>query len=764
MNVSFRAFSLRASVTLRLFVALVAFFSSGILLPAVAQVKNGIVVSGTLTDPSGNPIAAKIYIGRQGVGIQTSTSGAFTIPVTINIPTRIIVEAAGMSLLDTLLSPGPPIHILRLRALAFTMAEVHIQEHAIRSYRPDRPESVECITPAFFNQLQAPSLSENFSRITGVTLQQTCAVCGAAELRLNGLEGGYTMIMVDSVPMIGALSAIYGLQGFPAQMASAVEVTRGMGPITTPSDALGGVVNIVTPRNQAPGSGKVRIYAASQAELSLDALLNLNHGFTLAGQVYRLAKPGDKNADGYADVPSAGRGSLALGWGGKLGNLGKARIYLRGYKEERQGGQLNYSRFLRMSDSVYGEHILTSRLEAIAGMAWTPIALSSLRDRSLIQQTTASFATHHQDAVYGLTGYLGRQHDGWAQHNAHVTTGKFTWQAGTSLRYLWYDDASPATANLAGQNAPQQTITPGILAGATFRPSTTFQLEAGIRTDQNPHLGWLTSPRLLARWNALPWLILRSSFGRGYRTVNIFTEDHAALTGARIVTFAPTLRPETGWSALAEAEIDLCRPSSPLEADLIITSWQNTFQGKILPDYTRNANQIYYSNETGTTYNRGLSVSSQLAYNALSGRLSGTLTDYTTRTQEGAFRPVLLSAAWSAQADLGYRNSPTATEFNLTSSILGPMVMPLQPGDTRPLRSPAFGLLNIQMRQKLNGYFSLTAGIKNVLDYRPRFAPLSRPDDPFDKSIVTGGPTFDTGYSYAPLTGRRFFAGLDISF
>jgi outer membrane receptor for ferrienterochelin and colicins len=395
----------------------------------------------------------------------------------------------------------------------------------------------------------------------------------------------------------------------------------------------------------------------------------------------------------------------------------------------------------------YGEDITLYRGEALSRWQWR-----GLRP-GLRAFTQASATWHHQNAAYGQHPYLGIQADFSLQHGWQKTVGRAVLEGGPSLRFLRYTD-----------NTPTRRIetTPGLYAQAQI-PIGAFWVQPGLRVDATPAHGVQASPRLHVRYNTGAGFILRASGGRGYRAVNVITEDHAALSGARRVVVPASLLPEVAYTSQAELSFDTTLGA--LRLGLAATGWYNYFQHKILPDYDTDPNTIYYRNTQEHAVNQGVSVQATASQGPWTMRASGTAISYkrqqTTPSSGQAATRVLYAPRWQAQAEATYRGP----HFGATLRALGTgsMALPLQPSDNRPSQSKPYGLLSAQVSYAITHHITLLAQANNIGNWQPQYTPLWRPQDPFDKTATATSGTFDTAYVYGPLGGRTFVLGINIT-
>jgi len=252
--------------------------------------------------------------------------------------------------------------------------------------------------------------------------------------------------------------------------------------------------------------------------------------------------------------------------------------------------------------------------------------------------------------------------------------------------------------------------------------------------------------------------VFRFSSGNGFRLVNLFTEEHAALTGARTVVITETIRPElsTNYHLNYTKYQKIGRGLLSLDAGIFYTRFSN----RILPDFDTNPNLIIYSNLDGVAVSRGFSF--QLDYNIgefFRWNTGFTWMDVFQMDEEKGKRDIIYTPPFSSTYGIGFSLFKKKMDLDITGTTTAPMRLPVLPGDFRPEYSPWFTLLNMQFSLQVNKSLDLKAGVRNLLNFLP-FHPIMRSFDPFDRAAdnpVTNpnGYTFDASYSYAPLMSRR---------
>ena len=112
--------------------------------------------------------------------------------------------------------------------------------------RLESPVPVEIYSPTFFKKNPTPNIFEALQNVNGVRPQLNCNVCNTGDIHINGLEGPYTLVLIDGMPIVSGLSTVYGLSGIPNSLIEQVEVVKGPASSLYGSEAVGGLINIIT--------------------------------------------------------------------------------------------------------------------------------------------------------------------------------------------------------------------------------------------------------------------------------------------------------------------------------------------------------------------------------------------------------------------------------------------------------------------------------------------------------------------------------------
>ncbi|MBB5439821.1 outer membrane receptor for ferrienterochelin and colicins [Pedobacter sp. AK017] len=629
--------------------------------------------------------------------------------------------------------------------------------------RLESPVPVEVYTPAFFRKNPTPSIFEALQNVNGVRPQLNCNICNTGDIHINGLEGPYTMILIDGMPIVSSLSSVYGLSGIPNSLVEQIEIVKGPASSLYGSEAVGGLINIITKKPQNAALFSADIFTTSYQEWNADLGFKFKadkETDVLTGVNYfKYGHPVDHNHDNFTDVTLQDRISVFQKWNFKrkynrIFTLGGRYVY-----EDRWGGEMQWNKSYRGGDQVYGESIYTNRWELI-GNYQLPAAEKLF--------LAFSYNEHNQDSRYGTTSYIAEQKIGFAQLTWDKQLRNHDLLFGAALRYTYYDDNTPATTGL-NQDLKSNTWLPGFFVQDEISLAAKHKFLAGFRYDYNSVHGNIFTPRLAYKWSINDNNILRLNAGTGFRVVNIFTEDHAALTGAREVKVAHELKPEKTYNVNFNFLKKMYTENGTffgIEASAFYTYFNN----RIIGDFDSNPNEIIYDNLDGHAVSKGFSANMDLSLNnGLKIIFGGTYQDVATY-EHGIKKQQILTEKFSGNWAVSYKISPLKLNVDYTGNIYSPMRLPLL-SDTDPRKeySPTWSIQNIQLTFTGFKKIELYGGVKNLLNWTPnRGNPfiIARANDPFDKHPEVDNPyhlTFDPTYVYGPNQNIRGFLGIRLT-
>jgi outer membrane receptor for ferrienterochelin and colicins len=473
--------------------------------------------------------------------------------------------------------------------------EVVVSADRAEQKRTQAPVIVNTITPKLFNTSQSVTLGEGLNFSPGLRLENNCQNCGFSQVRMNGMEGPYSQILINSRPIFSGLAGVYGLELIPANMIEQVEVVRGGGSALYGSNVIAGTINIILkePKSNSYEAGANYALAGTGVEgsggIAPDHSVNFNttivssdhktgvslYGFTRNRSMF------DANGDGFSEISSMEN----LTFGGRLfhrfGYRDKLSLDFFAINEERHGGNrqdyplherdvaeavehdlkvagITYERFFREYDqlSVYASGQFLNR-ESYYGAG-----------RSLSDYGYSTDHTYHTGFQY--KAQLGKSSLIWgAEHSGDYLLDKKLGYRDIENAVIDFSDSSIHYTHTENTVVSDQVlITSGIFTQYDAKIDR-LKIAAGARFDRyevkdvandgETKTGNVFSPRLSLMYEILDDLQARMSYSQGYRAPQIFDEDlHIETSGSRQVIHKndPDLKQETSHSIMASLDFN----------------------------------------------------------------------------------------------------------------------------------------------------------------------------------------------------------------
>jgi outer membrane receptor for ferrienterochelin and colicins len=723
-------------------VQLLGLVAAVVLVPAPAAAQNSVEVQGIVVRQSGEviPYARVSVLGTQR-GVIADGEGRFRLEGLSGTGLVLMVSAQGFGAVEHAASqPHAGTVTIVLEPDPVALAALTVTGTMKSTTVAQSPVKVSVVPSAVLQRNATNNLVEAVQFVNGLYNQVDCGVCYTNNLRINGMEGPYTAVLIDGMPLMSSLASVYGLNGINPALIQQIEIVKGPSSTLYGSEAMAGVINVITKDPRFVPRLTIDAWGTSDAEGNVDFAASTRPGDVsgfLSGNLAYNNRFVDGNGDGFTDFPLNRRGVV----------FGKMDVSPRGERratltakylyEDRFGGVEGWTRADRGSGDVYGESIYTNRIEMLG--SYLPGWSDEIRFEG-------SYSWHDQDSWYGDSPYDATQHIAFGNAVWGPLVGRHDLLLGASLRYQTYDDNTPATV------AVDRRLIPGVFAQDELRFSNGVTLLGGMRADHHEEHGVIASPRVAIKWDAFGHTAVRLNAGTGFRVVNLFTEDHAALTGARDVLVASELEPERSRSVNLNVNQVVEFGPNPMMIDLDL--FHTRFSNKIVPDYDADPNQIVYGNLEGHAVSRGIGVTlnQNVDFDRFLYSVGVTLQDvYTVEADDASDEFFAPNVRGVLSATYNVRSLPMRIDY--TGSITGPMRLPAYASPfTRAVRSPTYSTHNVQTSWRIENGAEFYLSVKNVFDYVQPSA-LIDPANPF-------GDDFDTAYVYGPLRGRYIMLGL----
>jgi outer membrane receptor for ferrienterochelin and colicins len=637
--------------------------------------------------------------------------------------------------------------------------------------RKEASTIVNVISPKIFESTNSVCLAQGLNYQPGLRVETNCQNCGFQQVRINGLDGPYSQILIDSRPIFSALAGVYGIEQIPANMIERVEVVRGGGSALFGSNAIAGTINIIT---KEPTSNSVSLANTSSFIYGKKPDINTSLNASIVSDDYktgvmifgstRQRSPFDYDGDGFTEIGKILVKNIGFRGYYKPGNFSKLSIEYNNLGEFRRGGN--------NLDLPPHESDITEQIEHNINTGGVKYDLFSKNNKHKFNLFTSAQKIDRKS-------YYGAQKD----PNAYGTTKDKTFVAGIQYTYtmknLFFMPAELTTGTEYSANELEdimlgydRTIAQKVNTKSAFAQNEwknkKLSLLLGVRFDkhnliQDPIL----SPRFNFRYTPNELLSFRASYSSGFRAPQAFDEDlHVTAVGGNValIQIDPNLKTEKSQSY--SGSIDINRTFGAVMTNLLIegfyTNLDNVF---VLEEIGTDAdgNLILERRNGSGAVVKGINIEGKIVPSKqFTLQFGATLQNSEYKEvqpwsdnenvvpQKTMFRSPdtygYLTANYQIIKKLNVALSGTYTGSMLVQHFAGYV-----PEDIEK-ETPDFYDLNLKLSYdfKINNsaILQLNTGIQNIFN--------SYQDD-FDK-----GEFRDAGYMYGPALPRTYFVGVKL--
>lgn len=666
-----------------------------------------------------------------------------------------------------------------------SLDEVVVSANRSETKRRMAPNLVNVINGKVFDITQSTCLAQGLNFQPGVRTEDNCQNCGFTQVRINGLDGHYSQILVDSRPIFSSLNGVYGLEQIPANMIDRVEVVRGGGSALFGASAIGGTINIITKepvRNSASfghtlmsigGSNSFDNVTTGNVSLVTD---DNKAGVYAYGQT-RNRKGYDHDGDGYTELPELNNQTFGLNSYLRLNPYSKLSLQYHGIHEFRRGGN-------RLEQAPHEANITEQVEHSIQGGGLTYDYFAPDEKNRL--SAYFSFQTTSRKSYYGGIGE-GTDDDRDAAGKAYGTTHDFTYVAGaqyvhnfSKLFFMPSDLTLGAEYNFDGLKDVilgydrhfKQDVHIGSFFFQNEWKSKQWGFLVGGRLDKHNLVdNIIFSPRANLRYNPTDNLNFRLTYAGGFRAPQAFDEDlHVGVVGGeRLVTvLADKLKEERSNSFSISA--DLYHKFGNVQTNLLVegfyTDLDNVFALRQLdrPDAQGNTVQERYNAYGAKVF--GLNIEGKAMFTRWFSLQAGFTIQKSLYDEAIAWNDEVPEQKYKKMMrspnKYGYFTATFTPVKRFTASITGNYTGSMLIGhaagsgieEPKAVDTPDFMELNMKLAYDIpvSKYLTLqvNGGIQNIANSYQK---------DFDK-----GWNRDSNYIYGPSLPRSYYVGVKINY
>jgi len=750
---------------------------TGINLYGANPIKEGNMIAGHVIEKGSNQNIpyATIFIVGKGTGTVSNEDGQFEFRKLPDGEYTLRVEALGYKKQEkvvTVSSQFTAVVHFKMEEESFVTDEVVVSANRNEVSRKSAPVVVNVLTPKLFEAVNSVDLAKALNFQSGLRVENNCQNCAFPQVRINGLEGPYSQILINSRPIISTLSGVYGLEQIPANMVERIEVVRGGGSALFGANAVGGTINIIT-KDPINNSFQVASTMSNMDGQSWEQYMGVNvslvskdnsYGIALY-ETYRNRNPYDRDGDGFSEVGKLNMNTFGMRAYYRPTHFSKINIEYHTTNEFRRGGNAFDLQPHESDITEQTKHVINS-----GGISY---------DNFWNEYK-------HKLSVYGSIQHVDRNSYYGAQKNqfAYGKTDDLTWVTGAMYvgnmdKFLF----SPATftGGLEYQNNSLHDVMTGyhrdmkqdVRIGGGFIQNewkmNQMSLLIGARLDKHNLIDNLIfSPRVNLLYKPTDNFQARATYSTGFRAPQAYDEDlHVTAVGGEGVqiVLADNLREERSnsfsgsvdWSSfLGHWQTNILVEGFYTELDHVFVLrevGENSNGDKIKERYNGNGARVYGLN-VDAKIAHGRTAQFQLGFTAQRSKYK----EYEEWAEDLDGKSLTTKRMLRSPNYYGYltfTSAPTKKfDFSVSGVYTGKMIVPHSPHEQNPRleHTPQFVDVNL----KLNYTFPLRDNIKIQLN-----GGIQNIFDSFQKDLDKG-EFRDSGYFYGPTQPRTFFFGFKI--
>jgi outer membrane receptor for ferrienterochelin and colicin len=612
------------------------------------------------------------------------------------------------------------------------------------------PIMTQTITNKELTKFACCNLSESFETNASVDVSFADAVSGIKQIKLLGLSGRYSQLMMENIPILRGAESAFGLEYVPGTWLQSIQVSKGSAAVKNGYESVTGQINIQY--KEPDGLERMSFYAYGNQDGKLESnvtyALPLNNKWSTSLLLHggSSLRELDMNDDGFLDRPLSNQINLMNRWNYTNQNT-TLKMGISVVDERRKGGQTAFEHNkARSEQSAYGIQVDVNRWNAFA-------KLGHVFDRPATSiGWINSFNRFERQSFYGANTYDALQQNLYSNliFQSYIGNTAHTFNTGLSLTADKNDEV------LNSNQVGYEEWVPGAFLEYNYIPSERFSLLAGMRYDYSSLHGSMVTPRLHAKYHFAAFTTLRASVGKGYRTASAINENTQLLASSRQLVLNETQLLEEAWNYGLSLVNEI--PLGQRDLQLTLEYFRTDFEQQLVVDLDRTTGFAYFDALDGKSFSH--SAQAELFYELFERFEVTTAFRYNDvkATYNGALRNVPMISRYKGMLSAQYRTHMDKWQFDATLQFHGQSTLPNTLGNQteniRPENSEAYTTLIAQVTKNYRNW-SFYAGGENLTGFVQENAIID-PALPF-------GDEFDASQIWGPLYGRMFYVGIKYS-
>ncbi|MFC2175729.1 TonB-dependent receptor domain-containing protein [Bacteroidota bacterium] len=689
-------------------------------------------------------VGASVFWSNTFIGTATDENGAFSIEEPAKFPAKLVASFVGYTT-DTILVKSNLEKIEIHLNQAVELGEVVVAKRKQgQGFKMLDPVVAESISSAELSKAACCNLSESFETNASVDVVFTDAVSGAKKIQMLGLDGVYTQIQAENVPLIRGLSSNYGMGFIPGTWIESIQIIKGPGSVSNGYESMVGQINLEYFKPENAEKLFVNVYGniggRIEANIQSGHVFNKKVGMNINAHASGIFRENDSNKDGFMDMPRYQQYNLFNRWK-FTGKTIVGQIVIHGLYDDKVGGQIGFKPAQGIHANLpYGIRI-TNRLANIHTK--TGYMIPTAVDMSVALITNWRY--HDQHSYFGFKTYDGVQKSvntnliilkGWNSDQHQI-------KGGVSFNYDNFNEAFKDSA------FARQEIVPGGFVEYTFKVKEKFSAVLGFRTDYNSKYGWFYTPRVHLKYNPTENTVIRLTGGRGYRVANVFTESSSLMASSRTVSVIENLEPEVSWNY--GASVSHSFKILGKQAAVYASFYRTDFENQTIIDLDTDPKKAIVYNLKGASYSNSLQAEFSIEpVKRFEIKVAYKWNDVWQNTASQMRTKVLLKQH-KILTTLSYATNFNKWQFDFSFHTHGPSRIPPTALNVLSTQSPWYVTVNLQITKRFK-WFDLYAGAENLTNFRQKNAIIAA-DTPY-------GPNFDASLVWGATMGINPYLGL----
>jgi outer membrane receptor for ferrienterochelin and colicins len=686
---------------------------------------------------------ANVYWEGTTIGVATNTEGFYSIPEPEKYPATMVVSFVGYQMYKQISEKWIDVQCPILLSPSVELQEVKVKGKVnTTKFSTINAINMQTLSTGELEKAACCNLSESFSTNATVDVVFSDAVSGAKQIQMLGLDGVYTQITQENMPLIRGVSSTYGLSYVPGTWIESIQIIKGSGSVINGFESFAGQINLEYYKPESAPRLFWNMYTNQEGKIENNLLLAKKEGnwkSNLFTHVSYFDKEIDSkdNPDGFMNMPKVKQFNGLNRWEykDKSYHIG---FTVRGLIEDRLGGTIK--------ERISNPYVVDIHNDLFEFTSKTGAIQPNSPGKSAGLQT--SFRRHNQTAVFGKNNYEG------LQESAYLNLIRQTYLGNTDhkLKYGISYYADRYTESFSGNiynafiDKVRMDLMSGLFSEYNYSWGESFNLTAGLRADyynNTEQFNYL--PRLNMKYNPNENTAIRFSAGKAFRIANVFVENLSFLASKRMISL-DELNPEIAWNY--GMNITYCFKLFGREGTLNADAYRTEFKNQIVVDIEKQGSLSFYNLE-GVSYANSMQL--DLAYelfNRFDVKMAYKINDVRS-TFSGVEETAPLTPKNRALLNLSYATNFDKWMFDVTANYIGESRIPVHSEIIKEF-SECFKLYNAQITKRFR-HFDVYLGGENMLDYKQ--------NTPILGANTPDSPIFDASLIYAPVNGRMIYVG-----